>query len=168
MSVRFFFYRKLTYTFKFKVNPKTNERKILGGWRMKKLLAFVILAAICAMMIVPAYACYYTPGYWKNHPEDWPITEMNICGTDYDQAGLMDILQTSSKGDKSIDLAHHLIAAKLNWASGARMAYSGDLIPNAEAALCAAGGIGSRPSGEAKVNCVYYLDLLDTANNTPW
>ena len=137
---------------------------------MKKLFALVILGSILAIMAVPAaYACYYTPGYWKNHPDAWPTDTVTICGTTYTQAEAINILKTPTRGDISIKLAHHLIAAKLNFASGATVAYDGgQLIDDAEAALCTAGGIGSRPSGSDKETCVYYLDLLDAANNTPW
>lgn len=136
---------------------------------MKKLFAVALLGAICAMMAVPVYACYYTPGYWKNHPDAWPTDTVTICGTTYTKAEAIDILKMPPRGDISIKLAHHLIAAKLNFASGATVAYDGgQLIDDAEAALCAAGGIFSNPRGDARRECVYYLDLLDAANNTPW
>ena len=134
----------------------------------KKLLVLAMLGAFSAVIIAPAHACYYTPGYWKNH--DWPV-DVTLCGTVYDQSAGQALLRTPPKGgDLTIKLAHHLIAAKLNWELGARNAYSGDLIPNAEAALCAAGGVGGNPDkgSPERADCEYYLGLLDAANNTPW
>ena len=55
-----------------------------------------------------------TPGYWKNHPESWPVTSLTLGDTSYSQACLLDVLDLSTRGDVRIKLIHHLIAAKLN------------------------------------------------------
>jgi hypothetical protein len=55
-----------------------------------------------------------TPGYWKNHPENWPVTSLTIGGAGYSQACLLGVLDLSTRGDTRIKLIHHLIAAKLN------------------------------------------------------
>ncbi|TGE27370.1 hypothetical protein [Hymenobacter metallicola] len=62
--------------------------------------------------------CNYTQGYWKNHPESWPVSSLTI-GTanplkSYTKAQLLDVLKTPVKGNGLIALAHQLIAAKLN------------------------------------------------------
>jgi hypothetical protein len=64
-------------------------------------------------------ACHFTPGYWKNHPEAWPLTTLTLGGETYDQAELLEILDHPVHGDASVILAHHLIAALLNVAAGA-------------------------------------------------
>src|SRR5687767_11271459 len=33
-----------------------------------------------------------TPGYWKNHPESWPVTSLTIGGQAYSQACLLDVM----------------------------------------------------------------------------
>jgi hypothetical protein len=65
-----------------------------------------------------------TPGYWKNHPEAWPVSEISIGGVVYSQAEAIFILDqgekmgTSKKGDKTYTLGAHLITAKLNTLMG--------------------------------------------------
>jgi hypothetical protein len=63
--------------------------------------------------------CHFTPGYWKNHPDAWPVMELTVGCTTYNQAQLLVILDKPVRGDATIILAHHLIAAKLNVLSGA-------------------------------------------------
>jgi uncharacterized protein (TIGR03382 family) len=55
-----------------------------------------------------------TPGYWKNHPESWPVTSLTIGGQVYSQACLLDVMSLPTRGDVRIRLIAHLIAAKLN------------------------------------------------------
>jgi hypothetical protein len=55
-----------------------------------------------------------TPGYWKNHPESWPVTSLTLGGASYSQACLLNVLDLSTRSDVRIPLIHHLIAAKLN------------------------------------------------------
>jgi len=79
-----------------------------------------------------------TIGYWKNHPENWPVTSLTICGNVLNQAELISVLQSQPKGDKTIVMAQQLIAAKLGVAAGNTCA----LTAPAEAWLCSHGGIG--------------------------
>jgi hypothetical protein len=80
-----------------------------------------------------------TIGYWKNHPENWPVTSLTICGNSLTQAELISVLNTQPKGDKTIIMAQQLIAAQLNVAGGNYC----PLTTNAEAWLCSHGGIGA-------------------------
>ncbi len=59
-----------------------------------------------------------TIGYWKNHPEAWPITSMIIGASVLSQGDAISILKTPTRGDKTISMAKQLIAAKLNVAFG--------------------------------------------------
>jgi hypothetical protein len=63
--------------------------------------------------------CTLTQGYWKNHASAWPVISLTIGGVAYSQAQLLDIFGMSPGGDASLILAHQLIAALLNEASGA-------------------------------------------------
>jgi len=100
-----------------------------------------MLGAISAMIIVPVHACYFTPGYWKKKP--WPVTEITLCGVTLTEQEGRALLKTPIKGDLTVQLAHQLIAAKLNClAAGYLMsAYDGtgpaggNLIEEAEAFL---------------------------------
>jgi hypothetical protein len=80
-----------------------------------------------------------TIGYWKNHPEAWPVTSMTICGNTLNQTELISILDTPTRGDVTISMAKQLIAARLNVAGG----NSCPLTSDAEAWLCSHGGIGA-------------------------
>jgi len=135
---------------------------------MKRLVVLAILGTFAAMMIVPAHACYYSPGWWKKH--DWPVPIIALCGQTLTEEEGQALLKTPIKGDLTIQLAHQLIAAKLNWESGATLAYSGGLIDNAEAFLCSVGGVPPNPplSTEDHETCSDWIELLDAANNTPW
>jgi parallel beta-helix repeat protein len=71
--------------------------------------------------------CTADAGFWKNHPEEWAIRQMTLGKTKYSAAEILDILNTPTGGDATYILAHHLIAAKLNVASG----ISGDSLEDA-------------------------------------
>jgi cysteine-rich repeat protein len=63
--------------------------------------------------------CTLTQGYWKTHPESWPVASLKLGSVSYSQAQLLSILNASVSGNGLIALAHQLIAAKLNVANGA-------------------------------------------------
>ena len=65
------------------------------------------------------FPCVYKMGYWKNTPEDWPVSSLFVGNNLYDSTQLLDILDQQSKGNGAIILAYQLIAAKLNEANGA-------------------------------------------------
>lgn len=64
-------------------------------------------------------ACVFTQGYWKNHPTAWPVSTVKLGNVIYTKAQLLLIFNTPAAGNGLISLAHQLIAAKLNIASGA-------------------------------------------------
>jgi hypothetical protein len=60
-----------------------------------------------------------TPGYWKNHPEAWPVEEIVVGGITYpkdkdDSASAIDLFMTPVRGDKTITMFRALVSAKLN------------------------------------------------------
>jgi hypothetical protein len=55
-----------------------------------------------------------SPGYWKNHPDAWPVDEIEIGGVIYTKDDAIGIMNTSVKGDKTYTLFPALVAAKLN------------------------------------------------------
>jgi len=67
----------------------------------------------------PSDQCVFTQGYWKNHPEAWPVSALKLGNIIYTQTQLLAILGTPAAGNGLISLAHQLIAAKLNILSGA-------------------------------------------------
>jgi cysteine-rich repeat protein len=76
--------------------------------------------------------CTYTQGYWKNHPNDWPVTSVRLGNIDYSQSELLDIFHTPVTGNGLISVSHQLIAAKLNIASGANPAALGSAIASTD------------------------------------
>lgn len=63
--------------------------------------------------------CTFTQGYWKNHPDAWPVSSLTLGNVTYTETQLLQILNQPAKGNGLITLAHQLIAAKLNIANGA-------------------------------------------------
>jgi hypothetical protein len=70
----------------------------------------------------PGNKCPLSLGYWKTHPDAWPVTTLTLGTVSYTQAELLAILKTNpgtgTKSDASLILAYQLIAAKLNLANG--------------------------------------------------
>ena len=63
--------------------------------------------------------CTRSQGYYKNHPDDWPVQSLTLGTVAYTQTQLLAILGRPVKGNGLISLAKQLIAAKLNAAAGA-------------------------------------------------
>jgi len=59
-----------------------------------------------------------TPGYWKNHPEAWPVSSIDIGGVTYSEAQAIALMSTPERGDKSLNVFRHLVSAKLNVLNG--------------------------------------------------
>ena len=75
--------------------------------------------------------CVHTQGYWKNHPDAWPVSTVRRGSIIYTKADLLLIFDEPAAGNGLISLAHQLIAAKLNILAGA---IPGAVITNAIAA----------------------------------
>jgi hypothetical protein len=62
-----------------------------------------------------------TPGYWKNHPEAWPVDKIVLSHDPYvfyTQEQAIDFMNTPDKGDKTYTLFRALAAARLNQLAG--------------------------------------------------
>lgn len=55
-----------------------------------------------------------SPGYWKNHPDDWPVSNIIIGGKGYPRDNAIRIMKTSGNGDKCFTMFDALVSAKLN------------------------------------------------------
>ena len=111
-----------------------------------------------------AEGCTFTQGYWKNHNElktsanqkrDWPLPfdeSQLMCGQK-----LLDILNTSPRGEAWYILAHQYIAASLNAASGASTSELGTALADARAMLTANCG-GITTNRQAAIDLSYKLD----------
>jgi hypothetical protein len=63
--------------------------------------------------------CVHTQGYWKNHPEKWPVNSLKVGNVIYTKNQMLLIFNQPAAGNGLISLAHQLITAKLNVAAGA-------------------------------------------------
>ena len=54
-----------------------------------------------------------TPGYWKNHPEAWPVEQITVGGVTYTKAQAIAWLNNVGK-DKTTTMFSSLVPAKLN------------------------------------------------------
>jgi cysteine-rich repeat protein len=68
---------------------------------------------------ITANDCTLTQGYWKNHPNAWPVNSVQLGSVTYSKAEALQIFGRSVNGNGLVSLAHQLIATKLNVASGA-------------------------------------------------
>jgi hypothetical protein len=66
-----------------------------------------------------AVGCVLGHGFWKTHPAQWPVTELQLGNVTYNQQQLLSILNQPVRGNGLISLAYQEIAAKLNIATGA-------------------------------------------------
>jgi len=113
----------------------------------------------------------FTPGYWKNHTDAWPVTSLMLGSETYDMPELVVLLGRKGsmvKGDASKILARALIAAKLNIANGAPSGPVDAAIVGADALLSTFTGklpYDVHPSTEMGQTMVDYADILDQYNN---
>jgi hypothetical protein len=107
-----------------------------------------------------------TPGYWKNHPEAWPVDSLVIGGVSYSKAQVLAIMDQPD-GDKTYTLFRALVAARLNLLAGAESSCVAGTISLADAWLATYGppGSGVRASSYAwRVGEPLYR-TLDNYNN---
>jgi len=109
-----------------------------------------------------------TQGYWKNHPNAWPVTTLTLGSQTYSQTELLAILNTPVHGDASIILAHQLIAAKLNIAAGSDPTPISSTIAHADSLLSGFSGklpYNVAPSSNIGQMMVSDASTLDNYNN---
>lgn len=63
--------------------------------------------------------CVHSQGYWKTHPEKWPVSSIRLGNVIYTKTQALAIWNTPAAGNGLISLAHQLMAAKLNIIAGA-------------------------------------------------
>jgi hypothetical protein len=88
--------------------------------------------------------CTYTQGFWKNHPDSWPVSELMLGDVNYTKAELLAILNQPAQGNGLLILAHQLIAAELNAAQGADITDITQALADAHALI---GSLVVPPSG---------------------
>jgi hypothetical protein len=107
-----------------------------------------------------------TPGYWKNHPDAWPVEEITIGGTTYSKDDAIGYMSTPERGDKSFTLFRALVCAELNVMIGNESGCVDDTISDADDWMADHPvGSGVRGSSDAwKVGEPLYTTLDDYNN----
>jgi hypothetical protein len=116
---------------------------------------FAIFGLDGSLRTIPCSAgggCTFTQGYWKTHgpiptggnTNMWPVGALSLGSVTYSDLELLSILNTPSAGNGLVNLAHQLIAAKLNVANGADDAAIAGSILDADALI---GGLIVPPIG---------------------
>jgi len=108
-----------------------------------------------------------TPGYWKNHPDAWPVEAITIGGVTYSKADAIGWLKTNNKHDKTITMFRALVAAKLNVLIGNEDSCITGTIAAADAWMAADGPVGSkvRANSDAWQTGEWMYEALDAYNN---
>lgn len=107
-----------------------------------------------------------TPGYWKNHPEAWPVATITIGGVTYSRESAIALLEEDPK-DKTTTLFRALVAAKLNVMIGNDDSCIASTIDQADGWMASWGPVGSRVRASSvawKLGEPLYR-LLDNYNN---
>lgn len=108
-----------------------------------------------------------TPGFWKNHPEAWPVDEITIGCETYSKDDAIAFMDQSVAGDKTITMFKALVAAKLNVLIGNDGSCIADTIASADAWMCTNGpvgsGVGASSYAWASGESLYWT--LDAYNN---
>jgi hypothetical protein len=74
-----------------------------------------------------------TPGYWKTHPEAWPIDSIDIGGSTYTKDDAIDYMLENKSNDVTYIMFRSLVAAKLNILVGNDGSCIEDTITDADA-----------------------------------
>jgi len=83
-----------------------------------------------------------TPGYWKNHPEAWPVASITVGGVSYTMEQALFWLDNVGK-DKTTTMFSSLVPAKLNVLVGNDSSCVASTIALADAWLATYGPVGS-------------------------
>ena len=139
---------------------KKKSTVILGLIAVLSLLALPFGIWTASASTVAFGNCTYTQGFWKTHPENWPVNSLTIGGVSYSKDQLIKIFNTSPKGDASYILMDQLIAAKLNLISGASDSAVASTISNSDNWL-SVNGLGSKSKDQTAINMANTLDQFN-------
>jgi hypothetical protein len=110
--------------------------------------------------------CTFTPGFWKNHPRDWPVDNLRVGCTDYTKRQLIGMLEWPAKESLAIKLFHHLVAAKLNVIIGADDSYIMRAINAGDEYFCEYRVLYD-PTGDLRDHAERIKDALEDYNEIP-
>jgi len=159
----------LTYTVP--CNTEDNLTNIVIVWAQLNETTIYAEASWTTEILYPCFP--HSKGYWKNHPEDWPVDEIEIGSINYTKEEALSILIGANAKDATRMLAAQLIAAKLNRLSSCSPCFEyynktidiEEIIEEADSFL-ESSPLGSDPQEEARQEALQIKDLLDAYNNS--
>ena len=69
---------------------------------------------ITSTFIMGPAACVHGQGFWRHHPDHWPVETLSIGSVSYTKIEAITIMNTPGAGDKTYDLFCNLVATMLN------------------------------------------------------
>jgi hypothetical protein len=129
--------------------------------------------AVFGDLASPQAPCPQPKGYWRANRSAWPVTSLMLGSQTYGQASLLALLGMRINADASLNLAHQLIAAKLNVAAGSNPTPIAGTISNADALLAPFPGLlpynvaPSSATGRLMLAVARILDDYNNAELTP-
>jgi hypothetical protein len=160
----------LTYTIP--CYTEANLTNIATVWAQLNETTFYA-EAFWTTRILPPGIYPHSIGYWKNHPNAWPVDWLEVGDTNYTKAEAIALLKGANAKDATNMLTAQLIAAKLNRLAGAcpDFRYRGDpvdineVIDDADAFLVEH-PLGADPRDDARQAALRLKDWLDAYNNS--
>ena len=107
-----------------------------------------------------------TPGYWKNHPDAWPVQSIIVGGVTYTKAQALTLLDTPGK-DKTLTMFSSLVPAMLNVLVGNDSSCVSIAIGKANTWMATYGPVGSNvaASSAAWTEGKVWHEQMDAYNN---
>jgi hypothetical protein len=119
------------------------------------------------------FPCGKTIGYWKNHPDQWPVDSLILGSQSYTMDELLQILNAPVRRDASLILAKQLIATKLNVENGTDPAPVAAAIAEGDALLGSYSGQlpfrvrAKSTNGKAMIEIAIILDGYNNDGSSP-
>lgn len=121
-----------------------------------------------AVQTIDPPKCLLGQGFWKTHPEAWPVTSLTIGGSTYTEAQLLAILATPVRGNAALILSDQLIAALLDIFSGSTPTAVEVTISDAQSLLAGVNLLSPaavKPSSSSGQSMISDADVLDAYNS---
>jgi len=121
--------------------------------------------------VISAGPCPRTPGYWKNHLNDWPVNSLQVGCVTYNKTQLKNLLSNKTPNgnqaanDASTNLAKFVIATQFNLLDGSQPGNIASVVATANQKLCQYPP-GSNTSGSIKNQLLALKDQLDAYCNS--
>ena len=107
-----------------------------------------------------------TIGYWKTHPEAWPVSSIVIGGVTYSKTAAINLMLLSPKGDMTLQMFSQLVGAKLNLLMGTTASCISSAIAASDTWMAShAPGTGVAASSATWQSISSQYILLDQYNN---